>query len=152
MSSETPKPSATKKLPVEPEGPGFVMSRGYALEEGLASVGPGWAGLVREIFAALPKNTVIDQVKEKYGQLRIYHEPYRPRFQKVIDAAEAKSASICEECGAPGAFDRSFYWIKVLCPTHIAARAADHPRRVVETIGLLDEMIRQSNRPPEQQN
>ena len=152
MSAKDPKPAASRPPLPEPEGPGFVMSRGYTLAEGLSSVGPGWGNLVREIFAALPPETVIDQVKEKFGQLRVYHAPYRPDFAALIDAAEARSASICEECGAPGTFDRSFYWIRVLCPAHIAARAADHPRRMVETIALVSEMVRQNELSPERQN
>jgi hypothetical protein len=128
------------------------MSRGYTLQEGLDSVGPGWAELVREVFAALPAGVVIVQVKEKFGQLRIYHEPYQLDFAAVIDAAEARSAIICEECGAPGTFDQSFHWIRVLCPTHVTARAADHPRRMVETVALVSEMIRQANLPPDRQN
>lgn len=152
MSAKTPKPITASGSPAEAEGPGFVMSRGYTLEEGLASVGAGWADLVRAVFADLPAGVVIDQVKEKYGQMRVYHEPYRPRFQAVIDAAETQSATICEQCGAPGTFDRSFHWIRVLCPTHIAERAANRPRRVVETIALVNELVRQSKLPPEQRD
>lgn len=151
MSAKTTKPTAAAKFSLEPEGPGFVMSRGYTLEEGLASVGPGWAELVRSIFAALPKGVLIDQVKEKYGQLRVYTNLYDPGLEALIDAAEERSATICEQCGAPGTFDESFHWIRVLCPEHIVERAANHPRRVVETVALLDEMIRQSKLPPEQQ-
>jgi hypothetical protein len=148
MSTTEPKPAAETPI-AYPEGPGFVMPRGYTLEEALASVGPGWASLIREVFAALPKQTVIDQVKEKFGLVRIYHEPYRPRFQKLLNAVEARSATICERCGEPGTFDQSFSWIKVLCPTHITERAAEHPARVVETVALVDEMVRQASVPPE---
>lgn len=54
--------------------PGFVIDCGYDLPLALASVGPGWAELVREGFASVSPLGRIVQVKKKFGQLRIYPE------------------------------------------------------------------------------
>lgn len=40
------------------------------------------------------------QIKEKFGQLRIYVSHMTDELSKMIDDAEEKSAYICEECGS----------------------------------------------------
>ncbi len=65
--------------------PGNFYAKGYTREGALRSVGEGWAGLVNEAFDALEKLTdhvVIDQVKEKYGGLRIYTSPYNEYIKR----------------------------------------------------------------------
>ena len=42
-----------------------------------------------------------EQIKEKWGQMRIYHNGDQ-EIDKIIDAAEKESATICENCGKPG--------------------------------------------------
>lgn len=113
--------------------PGFVVvdGTGYDLELALASVGPGWAGILRGFFArkerACPGATV-DQVKEKYGTLRIYGTTPRDMsmeqataFWALVDEAEAASCTVCEDCGAPGAL-RQGGWIETLCDAHAGGR------------------------------
>lgn len=52
--------------------PGAFCSRGYDLDLALRSVGPGWRGLVEQVFTAKPKWLRVVQVKEKFAGLRVY--------------------------------------------------------------------------------
>lgn len=92
MTEPTPSTSddalaATAAFPLSPalmsamgkgtfEAPGFVYTPGYSLDLALRSVGEGWAGIITELFAKLAElpRVKVDQVKEKYGTLRVYHE------------------------------------------------------------------------------
>lgn len=98
--------------------------------------GEGWKSLyqpiidrVNEINAAATKeDAVIEglanaprarilQIKEKFGQLRIYlsaPEPYYRELIDMVDKAERASAKTCEDCGSPGQ-SRSGGWIRTLC-------------------------------------
>jgi hypothetical protein len=107
----------------------------------LGSVGSGWHPLLmrlHEQLLAVSPTYSVQQVKEKYGVLRI--QPYTGMLRHMslgysdwpdpdqaaryraeddaamalIHAAEQESARICEACGNPGkARDRT--WIKTLC-------------------------------------
>jgi hypothetical protein len=112
-----------------PFKPGSFYAKGYTREGGLSSVGEGWAGLVNEAFDKLEKLTdhvVIDQVKEKYGGLRIYTSPYHDEFEKVIQELEVRSFTICEDCGKPGAL-RGGGWYRTLCDEHAGNRPKIEP-------------------------
>ena len=72
------------------------------------SCGAGWYPLITTLDADL---TLVDpdyevhQIKEKFGSLRFYAETSlegkrRERFDALIESAEARSAHICEQCGA----------------------------------------------------
>lgn len=56
----------------------------------------------------------INQIKEKFGGLRIYLSKYTEKLEKMIDEAEEKSFHICEYCGKPGKV-RGRGWIYTLC-------------------------------------
>lgn len=98
--------------------PGFVDYEGYTLERGLASVGEGWADLVRRAFEAKPEGTQIVQVKEKFGGLRIYPRRSTPSYINVLRDIEAESNQICERCGKPGSLDYYRYYAQTLCDEH----------------------------------
>jgi hypothetical protein len=55
--------------------PGFCLfdETGYDLELALRSVGSGWGQIIRHIYAVMPANVRVEQVKEKYGGLRLYY-------------------------------------------------------------------------------
>jgi hypothetical protein len=122
--------------------PGFVVygDGGYDCELAKRSVGPGWHSLLDQIFDAKPNNVIIEQVKEKYSWLTIYHslhyeydnetgEVLNPEiaegksyeayeaFSKMVEVVEYKSGTICEECGQKGKF-RSGGWYRTLCDEH----------------------------------
>ena len=82
----------------------------FTLEMAKTCVGPGWGRLVEEAYEALPDGTTISQIKEKYGGLRFYSHPE----PDVIHEIEARSETVCEDCGAPGR-PRKGRWIRTLC-------------------------------------
>lgn len=91
---------------------GWVNYEGYTLEDALASVGKGWEPLIRELFDQKPDGVKIEQVKEKFGILRVYSN--NSEFDKtVILPLERKSITICENCGNPGILSN----FQVLCDT-----------------------------------
>lgn len=63
------------------------------------------------------EQVVFDQVKEKFGSLRIYYTGGDDKVQSMVDFAERLSQFICEDCGK---FDYSIGrttrgWIRSLC-------------------------------------
>lgn len=54
------------------------------------------------------------QIKEKFGQLRIYFDGGDERTEGITDMAEAMSYKICEMCGKPGRPNK-IGWIITLC-------------------------------------
>jgi len=60
------------------------------------------------------KEIYIDQVKEKFGTLRVYFNRSDEFIDGVVAATEAMSAIVCEKCGSPGT-RRSGGWIKTNC-------------------------------------
>jgi hypothetical protein len=116
-----------KEWPVMPHWPGLYVpdgEPGYTHAEALASVGPGWAALVRSIYMRLTNaGCRIVQVKEKFAGLRVYFDPPneaatgdRPlrrlaaltRWERWM---ESRSYTVCESCGALGTrTDRDGLW------------------------------------------
>jgi uncharacterized protein (DUF433 family) len=72
--------------------------RGYTLEEALIAVGPGWAGLVEMAWHAIAEaGGGVIQVKEKWGQLRVYFlapPEHTDRLERTIDVLEERSAEM----------------------------------------------------------
>lgn len=58
-----------------------------------------------------------DQIKEKYGGLRIYYSGGDEYVQGVVSMAEEMSYKICEVCGNPGKPNKGG-WISTLCEFH----------------------------------
>ena len=55
-----------------------------------------------------------DQIKEKWGGLRIYHSGGDDYVDGIIIMAEEMSYKICERCGCPGSSNKQG-WIMTLC-------------------------------------
>jgi len=55
-----------------------------------------------------------EQIKEKFGQLRIYMNHYDDYVQGILSLAEDISARTCESCGKEGKM-RKGGWIRCLC-------------------------------------
>ena len=117
-----------------PIGPGFVVYErepcqyGYDLKMAKGSVGPGWTHLIEAFFQAKEHHTkynprlgwqdvVVIQVKEKFGQLRIYTHTTTPAIDGYIEALESVSVRTCEACGSPGKL-RKRAWMLTLCDAH----------------------------------
>jgi hypothetical protein len=110
--------------------PASFYSLGYTREQALASVDIGWHTLVNKAFDKLASITdiiiLIDQVKEKYGGLRIYSSPMHDEFDKFILALETESYKLCEICGDAGSL-RGSGWYKTLCDAHANNRPTITP-------------------------
>jgi hypothetical protein len=85
------------------------------------SCGDGWFRLLDELSAKLePFSVVASQVKEKFGGLRFYLEPYSGaeedynKANAYISEAESNSYKICEVCGKPGSL-KSGSWLRTTC-------------------------------------
>lgn len=59
-------------------------------------------------------NFRLSQVKEKYGQLRIYHEGAPREVEIIIDKYEKMAGFICVDCGQPAEY-MTTGWILPVC-------------------------------------
>lgn len=76
-------------------------------------VGPGWRPLVARAVAAIEAaGYQVEQVKEKFGTLRIY---YFGTGVPAADEAERESGHICEACGEPGRMRQRDGWLMTRC-------------------------------------
>src|SRR4029077_3168636 len=66
-----------------------------------------------------PKATLeINQIKEKFGMLRVYVNMSSSISNNVFDLieqAEIASSSICEDCGAPGKIVNNKSYLRIAC-------------------------------------
>lgn len=122
--------------------PGFVIACGYDETTALASVGPGWADLVRAGLAAVAGVGYLDQVKEKYATLCLYASTYPGTSDEAgsamfdaLHALEARSATICETCGAPGVC-RGESWFFTACEAHSKGQPPTKPYRLRTTCAV----------------
>ena len=79
----------------------------------------GWYELIDRTFYKLQSLDVplfFTQIKEKYGELRIYLSGSDAAFN-ITDEAEDESHRICELCGNPGKMCGNHSWWKTLCHT-----------------------------------
>ena len=100
----------------------------------LKQVKPGWACLINYFYTEAEKapfNVFIDQIKEKFGGIRIYTtitgatEKQADDMYNLTDALLEASILICEECGKKGEqlSPPPHGWVKTLCSEH--ARPGD---------------------------
>jgi hypothetical protein len=95
----------------------------------LVFVGEGWRPILtrlHEQVVALVPGYRVAQVKEKFGELRVYLtldpdldgniSPHvNSHIYGLLDAAEDESRRTCEDCGNPGT-QVGMGWVKTLCP------------------------------------
>ena len=93
--------------------------------------GAGWEPLIREAAAKLealiikhkeqhPEDEYIgiaSQIKEKYGTLCFYISCGTDEMWAVVEEAEKKSETVCEQCGEPGSL-RGRSWYYTACDAH----------------------------------
>ena len=76
-------------------------------------VGPGWRPLVARAVAAIEAaGYPVEQVKEKFGTLRIY---YMGAYVPEVDEAVRESGRVCEACGEPGRLRERGHWLMTRC-------------------------------------
>lgn len=85
--------------------------------------GDGWKDLIIDLFSEIApqistkkESIKILQIKEKYGQLRVYFssDKYNENINNIIYKYENLSKKICELCGDKSTIVTSG-WIKNLC-------------------------------------
>ena len=92
------------------------------------STNPGWYPMVEKLlldFRALPREdgmVRVNQIKEKFGGLRVYVEvsgsgDFKERVRGMIEQAEKQASRTCEFCSNPGVL-RSAEWMRVTCEKH----------------------------------
>lgn len=92
------------------------------------SCGNGWYDIINNVCKLITshqkhiKNTeyvsvTFDQIKEKWGGLRIYYSGGDDFVSGIVDMAESTSYYTCEVCGNKGFVTKSG-WAKTLCEKH----------------------------------
>lgn len=80
--------------------------------------GSGWSRIIHSACECLEDTGVrFDQIKEKFGLLRIYYTAKKDTdgfVSGVIRMAESISGKTCEQCGNPGSI-RGGGWLVCLC-------------------------------------
>lgn len=91
---------------------------------------PGWAQIVGDALAQIARleqehgqRAWLAQIKPKWGSLRFYVGPlnasdFSVKLQAIRRAAEARSLTSCEECGAPGDLRRDGGFVFNGCEQH----------------------------------
>lgn len=99
---------------------------------GYPTVGPGWRDLVETavariadaVAAAQPGRAKIVQIKEKFGDLRLYWQGWQlgaaaeAAIDEAVALAEARSACTCETCGDEGRLHDKHGWLLTACDVH----------------------------------
>jgi len=85
--------------------------------------GNGWLGILEELFSKIDevvkrdkiKDFQVIQVKEKFGDLRVYVYGGNEEIAKLISDAEEQSIKTCEKCGFSGELQKIGRWYTTLC-------------------------------------
>ena len=87
--------------------------------------GDGWLEIIDTALSKmetldLPYDFEIFQIKEKFGQLKIYtsgnvDERTYEKLRHIIDEAEMKSSVTCERCGEHGKTENIHGWYITIC-------------------------------------
>lgn len=89
------------------------------------SVGDGWRSLIEDLAENInalreklseeeKEQAYLSCCKQKFGGLRFYLNPATDEMFFLVDEAEHKSFSICENCGSTGV-PRIQSWVRALC-------------------------------------
>jgi hypothetical protein len=91
---------------------GYLLPVSFGIE-----CGPGWYNLIDYVSSKLEnlfQGIEVVQVKEKFGNLRVYLDHYTPEAEKITKFAEDESETTCEVCGKKGILITGG-WYKVRC-------------------------------------
>ena len=89
-------------------------------------IGPGWRGLVDEVYDLIDSTddrVHVTYIKEKFATLRVgtFAESVRgdafdfTRFSEQLRRLELKAGTICEQCGATCTTKSNHGWLVALC-------------------------------------
>ncbi len=81
--------------------------------------GDGWYSILenacKELAKVAPDNFKFAQIKEKFGELRLYTLYGNAATNKIVGEAEKESLHTCEHCGTKGNVTTEGSWIQTLC-------------------------------------
>ena len=97
-------------------------------EQAKRCVGKGWHGLIDEFYDKYPEEWV-NQVKEKYGRLCLYHNGSDESTDLELSIRE-RSSGMCEQCGARCTTTVLRGWMWTLCDLHAKEKEDGHKKTV----------------------
>lgn len=91
--------------------------------------GDGWfdilSDMCKKIAELNPPSFEFQQIKEKFGTLRVYWGAgageHWDTIDKIVREAEDKSEVTCETCGEPGHCQSVVGWYVTMCDIHLEA-------------------------------
>ncbi|WP_409260060.1 MULTISPECIES: antitoxin Xre/MbcA/ParS toxin-binding domain-containing protein [unclassified Pseudomonas] len=94
------------------------MNFGFECRGGWVSLVDGVLRLVDRYGTEQQLSVTVEQVKEKFGMLRIYCRGGDIVVDRMLDVAELVSSCMCELCGATGRLYELNGWLQVRCVKH----------------------------------
>ncbi|OWP72952.1 MbcA/ParS/Xre antitoxin family protein [Pseudomonas sp. K2I15] len=91
---------------------------GFECNDGWADLIEATLRLTRQHAELNALDVKVNQAKEKFGQLRIYHSGSDEIIGSVFEIAQLASGSICELCGKPGEVVSLEGWLVARCGKH----------------------------------
>lgn len=98
------------------------------------SIQSGWVGIIERLYAEFERlppeeRPIILQIKEKFGELRVYVANGDDSVRDAILRAEGEAGRTCQFCGCRGRMRVDGGWYGTLCEVHAArtARRSDPP-------------------------
>ncbi len=96
----------------------LLIAAGHPIGE----MAPGWKPIVAaalEVMTAIDPNVEIRQIKQKFGELRIYYRSQRyDELELVVKQVEILCERTCEECGSAGSIFNQNGSVRTLCEKH----------------------------------
>lgn len=108
---------------------------GCECEDGWFDLLYGLCSEITEVYKryGAAADIVVEQIKEKYGELRFYygyeaasenHSNLYREVNEIIRKYEESSSRVCEKCGKPGITREELPWIWTLCDDCLAQMQA----------------------------
>lgn len=98
---------------------------GFECNDGWADVIEATLWLVQRRARVSALDVKVTQVKEKFGQLRIYHRGGDESIGAAFEIAELVSGCVCEICGMPGGLISIDGWLRARCGQHSGPEQKD---------------------------
>ncbi len=109
----------------------FLERHGLSEPHCFSGVGKGWIPILDDMvkeLVSLGWDKDLQQVKEKFGILRVYVGQTTDEMESVIAVAEERSRAVCEQCGAPGELNTStrHWWFTACDPCAVLSKGRKH--------------------------
>ena len=102
--------------------PGLLGPNGEPAIQPSILCGDGWFNIIDCLCASISSvrdsTSRIEEVKAKYGSLRVYALGLGPEGAAQVELAESLSERTCEECGCPGVLGNRAGWTTTRCQVH----------------------------------